>query len=182
MRTCRVETERRIVALASQLPDWTGDQGEAKSSETPRWWVTPVPDQIELGRTVVIGVEPDAFDGDIEPTAIAGTTAPADDVWSITGVVFAIGEGAYPPYAEWDERPAPWRAKQVVEDAIGDLREMLAANHRLAIGNEPTLGVYQVTLSGWRGPWYSAPDNGDAGAFARFTIDCRAQLRAGANP
>lgn len=183
MRTCRVETERRIVSLAGELDGWTADFDEAASSDEPLWFVTPVLDDgIPLGRVVVIGLDPGTVDGLIEPTGIAGTTDPSEDAWQIIAMAATFGETAAPPLDDADDRPLSWRAKQVVEDAMGDLRDLLAANHRLAVDGGPFIGVHDVRLSQMRGPWFSQGPDADPGAFAPFTIDCRAQLRAGSNP
>ena len=178
MRLCRVETERRLVALLGELQGWTTDEGEGLASNGATWWVSVAPVEIPLGRTIAIGVEPDEMDGDLEQIAIAGTVDPSEDQWSISCYAFAVGENAYSPIpGDSDSRQV--RAKAAVESAVSDVRELLAANPRLSIDGAEFIGVHDVRVSAMRGPYFAAPDGGDPGAYASFTISARAQLRAG---
>lgn len=179
MRTCRTEAERRIVALAGDLAGWTADPVTAADDES-LWLVTPpVHGGVQLGRVVVVGIAPEDENGGIEPTAIAKTSE-AEDQWQIEGAIFLSGASSIFGSSGDSDDPAqaPWIAKQAVEDALNDLRDVIAGNQRLQRDDWPFIGAV-ATLSAWVGPWFSQSDDGEPLGTARFTITCTAQLRSG---
>lgn len=158
-----MEALRRLVALAGELPGWSLEPGSPS-----QWWATgPLAEVPARGRVAVIGWTSDEDDlsGTVEPTAIASDRGPAEDQWTLRVLIQDTASAD------------PLEAMAGVEEAVNDLREMLAGNHRLHRTGWDLLGVHDVRVIDWRGPFFGQGGGSDPFAQAFATISLTADLR-----
>lgn len=159
-RTIRTKVARRLVTLIGRL------DGFSELPEDNQWWVLGAHQREGTNRRwVMIGEA--TFEGEISPEALAAGRDPSIDSWAIECSIACT---------DIDDE---WQAQQAVEDALGDIRDMLAADPRLTLaGASPAhLGVDRAAVGVWNGPIFTRADpDADALAAIEFTIVVTAHL------
>ena len=153
--TIRAATERRLVDKIGALPGFSTQPLDGS------FWVTPPPNSTPKARRwVVIGTP----DGTLRPEGNRAGQGPSVDEWLISCGIAVT------------DVLDPLEAKQVAEDALNAIGDMLAADHRLTMTPAPVIGVRDVQIAEIEGPHFAWESGGPALAWIDFDIAAAADI------